>query len=59
MFKQEQLEFDDDFTVVLDSLMQAYSNVQKQITVLSSKTQSLYEFKKRQEQREAAAFKTN
>ena len=47
LFKQEQIEFSDDFMRVLDSLMQAYANVQKQIRVLSAKTTSLLEFKQR------------
>ena len=37
---------------MLDSLMQAYSSVQKQIRVLQAKTQSLQEFKKRQDAEE-------
>ena len=49
MISHEQPIFNDDFMTVLDGLMQAYGQVQKQIYVLHSKTESLLQFQQEQD----------
>ena len=49
MINHEQPIFNDDFMAVLDGLMQAYGQVQKQIYVLHSKTESLLQFQQEQD----------
>ena len=49
MINHEQPIFSGDFMTVLDGLMQAYGQVQKQILVLHSKTESLLQFQQEQQ----------